>query len=133
MYLEICLIILGIAILLLVVFCIPILNGLWRTTKDVAVTLETLNASLPTILKNLEEITTNINSSTTTVNREVQSISETIDRFHLIMKGAVDSVQNIAPIVIKSPAFRTIKNTIAIAKGISAFLNVILAKPAKKV
>ena len=45
MYLEICLIISGIAIfLLLVIFCIPILTAIWRTTKDVAVTLETLNS-----------------------------------------------------------------------------------------
>lgn len=133
MNLDVCLIILGIAILLVVVFCIPIFTNLWRTIKNIAVTLETLNTSLPTILKNLEEITTNINSSTTTVNREVQSISETIDRFHLVMKGAADSVQHIAPIVVKSPAFRTIKNAIAIAKGINAFLNVFLAKPVKKV
>jgi uncharacterized protein YoxC len=133
MNLEIFLIILGIAILLLAIFCVPILTNLWRTTKNIAVTLETLNSSLPMILKNLEEITTNINNSTTAVNREVQNISGTIGRFQLVMKDVVDDIQNIAPIVVKSPVFRSIKNAIAVAKGVRAFLDALLAKPATKV
>jgi uncharacterized protein YoxC len=133
MNLEVFLIILGIAILLLIIFCIPVLIRLWRTTKDVAVTLETLNSSLPIILKNLEEITTNINSSTTAVNREVQNISGALGRFQLVMMDIVDEIQNIAPIVRKSSAFRSIKNVVAFTKGIHAFLNVLLAKPAAKV
>jgi uncharacterized protein YoxC len=133
MNLEVCLIIVGIAILLLAIFCIPILINLWRTTKNIAVTLETLNSSLPMILKNLEEITTNINSSTTVANREIQNISGTIGRFQLVMSDVVDNIQNIAPIVVKSPAFRSVKNVIAVAKGIRAFLDVIFAKPATKV
>jgi uncharacterized protein YoxC len=132
MNLEICLIILGIAILLLGIFCIPILIQLWRTTKDVAVTLETLNSSLPMILKNLEEITTNINNSTTALNREVQNISGTLGHFNLVMKDIVDDIQNIAPIVRKSSAFRSIKNVLAFTKGIHVFLNVLLAKEKTK-
>jgi len=133
MNLEICLIILGIAVLLLVIFCIPILIQLWRTTKDVAVTLETLNQRLPLILKNLEEITENINSSTTAVNREVQNISGTIGRFHLVIKDVVDDIQDISSLAIKSPVFQSVKHVIAVAKGIHAFLDVFLAKSATKV
>jgi uncharacterized protein YoxC len=133
MNLEICLIILGIAFLLLVLFCIPVLTQLWRTTKNVAVTLETLNQSLPSILKNLEEITANINSSTTAVNREVQNISGTIGRFYLIIKDVVDDIQDISSLAIKSPVFQSVKNVVAVAKGIRAFLDVILARPATKV
>lgn len=132
MYLEICLIIFGIAILLLVIFCIPVLNQLWRTTKDVAVTLETLNQHLPLILKNLEEITKNINSSTSAVDQEVQNITGTIDRFQLVIRDIVDNIQNITPAVMNSPVFQTVKNIAAVAKGISAFLDVLLAKPVKK-
>ena len=132
MYLEICLIIFGIAILLLVVFCIPVLTQLWRTTKDVAMTLETLNRSLPLILKNLEEITGNINSSTSAVNQEVQNITGTINRFQLGIKDIVDDIQNITPLAMKSPVFQTIKNVVAVAKGIHVFLDVLLAKPVKK-
>ncbi len=58
MYLEIGLIIFGIALLLLVLFCIPILLKLWRAASDVTVTLQALNERLPAILKNMEEIST---------------------------------------------------------------------------
>jgi uncharacterized protein YoxC len=133
MYLEIGLIIMGIAILVLVVFCIPILVSLWRTTKDLAVTLETLNQSLPEILKNLEDISANINNSTTAVNREVQNFSATIGRFQLVIKDIVDDIQDIAPIAMKSSVFQSLKNVVAVAKGIRAFLDVILARPETKV
>ena len=128
MYLEIFLIIFGIAILVLVIFCIPVLMQLWRTTKDVAATLETLNQSLPIILKNLEDITGNINSATSAVNQEVQNITGTIDRFQSVMKGIVDDLQSIAPAVMKLPVIQTLKNITAIAKGIRAFLDVLLVK-----
>ena len=132
MYLEICLIIFGIAIILLVIFCIPVLTQLWRTTKEVAVTLETLNHSLPLILKNLEEITRNINSSTTAVNQEVRNITGTIGRFQVVINDIVGDIQSITPLVINSPVFQTVKNIVAVAKGISVFLDVFLAKPGKK-
>ena len=128
MYLEICLIIFSIAILVLVIFCIPVLTQLWRTTRDVAVTLETLNQNLPAILKNLEEITMSINSSTTAVNREVQNLSGTISRFQVVMRDVADDVQHIAPIAINSPVFQTVKNVIAVVKGIRVFLEVFSAK-----
>ena len=96
-------------------------------------TLETLNSSLPAILKNLEEITENINSSTTAVNREVQNISGTLGRFNSVVKNVVDDMQDISSLAIKSPVFQSIKHVLAVAKGIHAFLNVILAKPATKV
>ncbi len=128
MYLEIFLIIFGIAILVLVIFCIPVLMQLWRTTKDVAVTLETLNQSLPSILKNLEDITGNISAATSAVNQEVQNITVTIDRFQSVMKSIVDDIQSIAPAAMKLPVVQTVKNIAAIAKGIRAFLDVLLAK-----
>jgi uncharacterized protein YoxC len=128
MYLEIFLIIFGIAILLLIVFCIPILLQIWRTAKDITVTLETLNRSLPAILKNLEEITTNINDSTSAVNREVQKYSHTADRFHMVIKDIVDDVQYIAPLAMKLPFMQKIKNVMAIVKGIRVFMDVFLAK-----
>ncbi|MGV8059646.1 MAG: DUF948 domain-containing protein [Smithellaceae bacterium] len=132
MYLEICLIIFGIALFSLVIFCIPVFSQLWRTTRNVAVTLETLNQSLPMILKNLEEITANINSSTTAVNREVQNFSGTLSRFQSVVDDVVDDIQDVTSVVIKSPVFQTIKNVVAVAKGIRAFLDVFLAKPVRK-
>ncbi len=124
-YLDIFLIIAVIAIILLLIFCIPILIQIWRTTRAVAVTLETLNQDLPIILRNLEEITTNINNSTTTVNREVQNFSATFGRIQTVANNIVNNIQDIAPMVIKSPAFKTMNNAVAIAKGIRVFLMVI--------
>lgn len=128
MYLEICLIILGIAFVLLVIFCIPILLQIWLTSKNITVTLEILNQRLPAILKNLEEITTNINSSTAAVNKEIQNVSNTVDRFHLVVDNIVDDIKNIAPMAGKFRFFQMIKNTMAIAKGVRAFMDVFLHK-----
>jgi uncharacterized protein YoxC len=128
MYLEIVLIILGIALLLLVIFCIPILLQIWRTAKDIAITLETLNKSLPLLLKNLEDITTSINNSTSAVNREIQSFSRTADRIHLVVSGIVDDIQSITPLAIKSPLYQKLKNAVAIVKGIRVFADVFMKK-----
>jgi len=128
MYLEIVLIILGIAFLLLVIFSIPILMQLRRTAKDITITLETLNKSLPLLLKNLEDITTNINDSTTAVNRGIQSFSRTADRVHLVVSDIVDDVQSITPMAIKSPLFQKLKNAVAIVKGIRVFVDAFIKK-----
>jgi len=128
MYLEIFLIVSAIAIILLLIFCIPVLIQIWRTTRDVAVTLETINRDLPTILKNLEDITANISSSIAAVNREVQNFSGTIGRFQLVIKGIVDDIQHITPLAMNSPAVQTVKNVVAVVKGIRVFLEVLLAK-----
>lgn len=131
MYLEICLLILSVAFLLLVIYCIPIFKQIWRTSKDVAITLDTLNKSLPAILKNLEEITGSINNSTAAVNREVKNFTGTVGRFQLVLSDVVDDIQRIAPLAMKWPVFKTMKNIFAVAKGIHAFLNVLLAEEDK--
>jgi uncharacterized protein YoxC len=128
MYLEIVLVILSIAFLLLMIFCIPILLQIWRTAKDITITLETLNISLPLLLKNMEDITTNINNSTTIVNREIQSFSRTADRIHSVISDIVDDVQSITPWAIKSPMFQKLKNAVAIVKGIRVFADVFMKK-----
>jgi uncharacterized protein YoxC len=132
MYLEICLLILSIAFLLLVIYCIPIFKQIWRTSKDITVILETLNQNLPTILINLEEITTNISNTTNAVNREVQDFSNTICRFQSVIKVVVDDIQHITPLAIKLPAFQTVKNIIAIIKGVRVFIDVFLAREYKE-
>ena len=128
MYLEIALVILIIILILLVIFCIPILLQIWRTSKDLAMTLQTLNQSLPTILKNMEEITTNINSSTAALNRRIQNFSNTADRAQLIISDIIDNIQCFAPIAMKLPIFQTIKKVAAVVKGIRVFIEVLLNK-----
>ena len=128
MYLEIALVILIIILILLVIFCIPILLQIWRTSKDLTMTLQTLNQSLPAILKNLEEITININNSSSAVNRRIQNFSNTADRSQLIINDIIDNIQCFAPIAIKLPILQTIKNVVAVVKGIRVFIEVLLNK-----
>jgi len=128
MNLEIVLIIFGIAFFLLVIFCIPILLQVRQTAKDITITLEVLNKSLPLLLKNLEDITTNINNSISVVNREIQSFSRTADRIHLVVSDIVDDVHSITPSAIKSPLFRKLKNVVAIVKGIRVFVDAVIKK-----
>jgi uncharacterized protein YoxC len=128
MYLEIGLIIFGIALLLLVLFCIPILLKLWRAASDVTVTLQTLNERLPAILKNMEEISTNINDSTTAINGEVQKYTATAERFHTVMSDVVSGIELISPLALKSPLFRKIAELIPVVKGVRVFFNVLTGK-----
>jgi len=128
MNLEIYLLILVIIFILLVIFCISILLQIWRTSKDLTITLQTINQSLPTILKNLEEITTNINNSTAAVNRRIQNFSNTADRSQLIISDIIDNIQCFAPIAMKLPFFQTIRNVAAVVKGIRVFIDVFLNK-----
>ena len=128
MYLEIGLIILGIAIILLMIFCIPILMKIWQTFKHLTTTLEVLNKSLPLLLKNMEDITTNINNSTTIVYREIQGFSRTADRIQSVISDIVDDVQSITPSAIKSPLFLKLKNAVAIVKGIRVFVDAFIKK-----
>ena len=128
MDLKIALVILVIILIVFVIFCIPILLQIWRTSKDLTMTLQTLNQSLPTILKNLEEITTNVNSSTVVLNRRIQNSSNTADRSQLILSDIIDNIQCFAPIAMKLPIFQTIRNVAAVVKGIRVFIDVLLKR-----
>lgn len=128
MDLEIGLIILGVALLLLVAFCIPILLKLRRAASDVTLTLQALNERLPAILKNMEEISANINASTTAINNEVQKYSATAERFHVVMKEVVGGIEMISPMILRSPLFQKITALMPVIKGIRVFLNVLTGK-----
>ena len=112
----------------LVIFCIPVLIQIWRTSKDLTMTLQTLNQSLPAILKNMEEIIINVNSSTAILNRGIQNFSNTADRSQLIISDIIDNIQCFAPIAMKLPIFQTIKKVAAVIKGIRVFIDVLLNK-----
>ena len=129
MYMEIGLLILGIALLLLVFFSIPILWKVWRAVNDATVTLDALNQHLPGILKNLEDISANINNSTTALNDEIQKYTATADRLHAVMDKVVRGAEYFSPIAVQSPLFRKITEAIALAKGIRVFLSVFLGQP----
>jgi hypothetical protein len=128
MSLQTALLILVSILIVLVIFCIPILLQIWRTSKDLEITLQTLNQGLPLILKNLEEITTNVNNSTAVINQKIQNFTNTSNKSKLLMNELMNNIQYIAPLALKLPIFRIIGNVVAVAKGIRVFTDVLLAK-----
>ena len=119
MDLETGLVILNVALLLIVAFFIPFLLQLRRMAKNIAITLQTLNQSLPGILRNLEEITSHINSATHTVNNHIEDLSLHIKKFQAILSLVGD-----LGTVIRLPLFNTLVTLSAALKGLRAFLDV---------
>jgi len=128
MYLEIALKILVSVLILLVIFCIPVLLQMWRISKDITIILKTLNQSFPAILKNLEEITTNVNSSTAVINRKIQNFNNASNRSHAFVDDIINNIKYLAPLALKLPIFRIIGNVVAIAKGVRVFSDVLFNK-----
>ena len=126
MFLEASLVVLSIVFLLIVVLSIPFLLQIWRTAKNISITLHMLNESLPGILKNLEEITTNINKATRTVNEQVEGLSLIAKRVQSIF-GIVMDVENVLRAGVGIPAFKTLRNAVAIFTGVKVFLKVFLS------
>ena len=125
---EIALFILVIILIVLVIFCIQVILQIWRISKNLYITLQTLNQSLPLILKNLEEITTNVNSSSTLINKKIQSFTGASNRSSLLLNDIINNMQYFAPIALKLPIFRIIRNVVAVAKGMRVFVEVLLNK-----
>jgi predicted PurR-regulated permease PerM len=125
---EIALLILVIILIVLIIFCIPVILQIWRISKNLYITLQTLNQSLPLILKNLEEITTNVNSSSTLINKKIQSFTGASNRSSLLLNDIINNMQYFAPIALKLPIFRIIRNVVAVAKGMRVFVEVLLNK-----
>ena len=128
MYLEIALSILVSILIVLVIFCIPVILQIWRISKDISITQQTLNQSFPLILKNLEEITTNVNSSLALINKKIQNFASSSNRSSLLLSDIINNIQYFAPIALKLPIFRIIRNAVAVAKGMRVFVEVLLNK-----
>ncbi len=128
MYLDIALLILVVILIAIVICCIPLLLQIWRVSKDLSQTVQTLNQSLPLILKNLEEITTNVNSSSVVVNKRLQTFAGASGSSGLLLNELINNLQYIAPLALKLPLFRIVRNVMAVAKGLSVFVGVLLNK-----
>lgn len=128
MYLEIALFVLVIILIIMVIFCIPILLQIWRVSKDFSITLQTLNQSLPLILKNMEDITTHVNSSTDVINKKIQNFANASNKSGLLINDILNNIQYFAPLALKLPIFRIIRNIVAVAKGMRVFVEVLFNK-----
>jgi len=110
--------------LLAALVSIPFLVQVWRTVKEMATTLQILNRDLPVIMKNLEEISTNVNRTTTTIHREVAELSLTLRRVQGIA-GIFLGVTDVLAHRMKFPLVRTVTNSLAVFKGVRAFMGVL--------
>lgn len=110
--------------LLTALVSIPFLIQVWRTVREMAITLQILNRDLPMIMKNLEEISTNVNRTTTTIHREVAELSLTLRRVQGIA-GIFLGVTDVLTHRMKFPLARTVTNSLAVFKGVRAFLGVL--------
>ncbi|HUN54585.1 MAG TPA: DUF948 domain-containing protein [Smithella sp.] len=128
MYLEIALKILVSLLIVVVIFCIPILLQIWRISKDITMILKTLNQNFPAILRNMEEITANVNNSTAVINQKIQNFNNASNRSHALVDDIINNIKYLAPLAFKLPIFRIIGNIVAVAKGIRVFMNVLLNK-----
>jgi len=120
---EILIVLVGMFLLVALV-SIPFLVQVWRTVKEMATTLQILNRDLPVIMKNLEEISTNVNRTTTTVHRDVAELSLTLRRVQGIV-GIFLGVADVLAHRMKFPLARTVTNSLAVFKGIQAFVGVL--------
>lgn len=128
---EVGFLLLGAALLLLVLFSLPIFWKIWRAVSDLAITLDALNKHLPGILKNMEEISTNINNSTTTMNNEINKYSTTANRLHKVMDNLVSGVEIVLPFASRLPLIQKVTQLAAVTKGVSVFLKVLFGKERK--
>jgi len=122
--LEIILILLSVIFLLFTLLSIPFLIQIWRTAKGLGETLEILNRDLPVIMQNLEQITTNVNRTTTTVHRDVAQLSLTLRRVQGIV-GIFLGVGDVLRHRMRFPFARTVMTSLAVVKGIRAFVGVL--------
>lgn len=128
MYLQTALLILVMILIVLVIICIPVLIQIWRVTRNLEITLLSMNQSFPVILKNVEEITANINNSTATVNQKIQNFANASNKSGLVVGDIMNNIQLLTPLIMKLPIFRIIRNVVAVAKGVQVFVDVLLKK-----
>ncbi|NPU83617.1 MAG: DUF948 domain-containing protein [Syntrophaceae bacterium] len=124
--LEISLIIISGAFLLFVLFLIPFLLQIWRAAKNITLSLEILNHSLPGILKNLEETSASVNRSTLLVTAQVETLAIYMQKFHGLL-AILAEVESILRGRLRHPVVRSLSTLAAAARGVQAFWRVLRA------
>ena len=126
---EIILIIVGVAFLLFIGFCIPVLLQLWRAVKKMNETLHLLNQGLPPIIQNLEEITTNVNRTTTAVNRQVAELSLMLNKIQGVV-GVIVGLEEVVRRRVGFPFARRVGTCLSVARGVRAFVGTLAGRHA---
>ncbi|MFA4915592.1 MAG: DUF948 domain-containing protein [Syntrophales bacterium] len=119
MDLEMSLVVLNILFFIVIAFSIPFLLQLWRMAKNIAITLQTINQSLPGIMQNVEEVVSNINSATQTVNGHIEDMSSSVKK----IQDTLVLVADLAT-MIRLPSLKKFVTLSAFLKGVRVFLSV---------
>jgi hypothetical protein len=118
---EIMFIVIAVVFLVLAALTVPFLFQIWRTARNMAISLETLNQSLPGIMKNMEEITANVNKAAGTMNREVEDLARAIGHVRMML-GIGREGSCLRPEA--EPLFRALRMVTAAVKGACVFFDV---------
>jgi peptidoglycan hydrolase CwlO-like protein len=104
MYWEISVTILGLAVLLLTVFAVPVLIQIRRTARKADQVLEHVNQEMPAILNDLRQTSANIRSATQAARSVSKQISAVVEEYQTI-KGQVAKVGSRLGSPFSAPAF----------------------------
>lgn len=107
-------------LLLMVVLVVPFLYQLWRTVRELSVTLSSLNERLPSILKNIEELTGNMNEASRNVNARVTELSFAFQRAQAFL-NTVQGFEQLLRSRVGFPLVRVLQNLMPLLKGTQAF------------
>lgn len=116
-------VVLTIAVCLLIAVLLPLIWQLWRTARNMAIILETLERSLPGILDNLDEITTDLRSVSATVRKEVDATAALYQKLRLIL-DVMRGWRGLLPHGARCPA-SSLKRVRGVARGIKVFFDVL--------
>lgn len=119
---EISLLIIALAILMAVIFAIPAILQFRRTTKNLDLTVKTLNQNLPGILTNIDEITTGLMDTVHTISEQTEGLKEVISKFQGMADDVVSFERQIRQ-EIESPILDTVGTIGALVKGIRVFID----------
>ncbi len=113
-----------VVVVLLVVLLAAVLFQLWRSAKNMAAALVTINHSLPSILKNIEELTDNVNKAAYEVKGGIEQISSGINK----VQAAVSMLDVVKPLLyskIPTAMAGKLMKLLALFRGMKVFLAVL--------
>ncbi len=87
---EVSVIILGLAVLLLLVFAVPVLIQVRRTARSAGQVLELLNREVPAILRDLRETSANIQSTADTARSLSRHLSASVEEYRSVKRGIAE-------------------------------------------
>jgi hypothetical protein len=119
---EIILLVIGVALLVIVGYTVPLLIQLRKTAADTAETMAGINQRLPLIMKNLEEITTHANRVANTFDGQVDDLAMTVEKINSAMNFYLEKELFFRQ-QVSIPVANTFRTYGAVLKGVRVFFD----------